>query len=328
VTSTAEIRPTADQLQQERSLFITNLADVITISTLVVVALMTGSLTILSEAVRGTLMISIQFYSIWVLWAMHRGKLRHFEYGPGKIEELVWVIVGAALIVAAVWIAWRIIDAVFSAEPAASPTGLAVAAVVNAANCLVNGLGFHSMYAAAKGKESGVFGAQLRARVTMLTASAILQVTLTIAAFAKDAEIALLLDALGATLIVGLKFQTGLRMIGRALPALIDAPAKGEVALQIRSRVHEALPEARITSIRTRQVDSTIFAQVELAPEDLQMLHGFSENIAAIRRDMYEDGYDLDLSFAVAPPESFDDAVRATAALSQHGETVSVGGVK
>jgi divalent metal cation (Fe/Co/Zn/Cd) transporter len=304
VTAVANMQPTAEQLGQERSLFFTNLADIFMITTLSIVAITTGSLTILSEAVRGILLVSIQFYSMWVFWAMHRGKLRHFEYGAGKIEQLVWVIVGAGLIMAALWVAWVVVETVFSAQPAASPLGLAIAAIVNAINNVINGLGFYSMYTASRGKESGIFGAQLRARLTMLTATALLQVTLTIAALAKDADIALFLDASGAIFIVGLKLQTGLRMIGQGLPALIDAPADRQVASQIRSLVEEAVPDAQIAAVRTRQVGKTIFARVDIASQDLSIVQARHEQIAAIARKMLEAGFDVDLSFAIASPES------------------------
>ncbi len=226
--------PTKEERAKEVSLFYTNLADTGMVALLIVTAITTGSLTMLGESVRGVLLLSIQFYSIWMLNAVHRDRLTRYEYGIGKIEQFVWVVVGIGLWFGAFWVAQTIVETIVSAEPPASPRGLATAAIVNAINLLINSLGLLAMYAASRDRESGIFGAQIRVRVGMLLVTLILQVTLTVAALAKDPGIALVMDAAGACLCVYFKLRRGFGMIAQGLPDLLDAPAKRELGALIR----------------------------------------------------------------------------------------------
>ena len=68
--------PSRDERTKEASFLYSTLADVGNVSQFIVVAILSGSLTILSEAVRGALMIVISFYSLWLLRAVHRETLR------------------------------------------------------------------------------------------------------------------------------------------------------------------------------------------------------------------------------------------------------------
>ena len=127
-----------------------------------------------------------------------------YEYGVGKLEQFVWLIVGLSLVIGALWVASRVVTTVLSSAPPASPLALTLSALVNAINLAVSFLGWYAMRVAARDEPFGVIGAQLRAKLTMLLSSLYLQVTLTVAALAKDDAIALTLDAFGATFVVAL----------------------------------------------------------------------------------------------------------------------------
>ena len=126
--------PTKEERAKEVSLIYAFVADTGITALLVVTAITTGSLTVFGEAVRAVLVISIQFYSIWLLNAVHRDRLTRYEYGVGKMEQFVWVVVGLGMVVGGFWVAQTVVKTILSAEPAASPLGLATAAIVNAIN--------------------------------------------------------------------------------------------------------------------------------------------------------------------------------------------------
>ena len=254
--------PTSDERAKEVSFFYTSLGDIGIVALIVIVAVGSGSLTMFSEAVRGVLLLTVQLYSLWVLFAVHRDRLSRYQYGVGKIEQFVWVVVGLSFVIGALWVAHSVIASLLSPAPAASPLGLALAAVANAINLVINGLGWHAMRVAARDDTSGVFGAQLSARRGLLVASLVLQITLTAAALAKDPQIALVLDALGAAMVVFLKLRRGILMIARGLPDLLDAPAADDVAGVIRSALASLLPEPAVRSIRTRRAGRQSFAEV------------------------------------------------------------------
>jgi divalent metal cation (Fe/Co/Zn/Cd) transporter len=294
-------QPTKEERSKETSLFNTTLADIGVTALLLIVAITSGSLTMIGEAVRSVLMLSVQFYSIWVLFAAHRGRLDHYEFGIAKLEQFVWVIVGSGLVVGAFWVAHAIVETVFSTAPAAAPIAMAIAALVNGINLLINAIGLYSMYAASDDRDTGIFGAQVRARIGGLFTTIILQVTLTIAALVKDPEIALFLDAAGAALIVYFKLARGIGMISQGLPALLDAPAQLEMRTLIHQTIRTIVPENHIVSIRTRRCGGFTFAELTVAGPAFPSLEALHNSTAEIERGLSEGGAEVDLSVVVAP---------------------------
>jgi divalent metal cation (Fe/Co/Zn/Cd) transporter len=296
--------PTKEERAKEVSFFYTNLADTGMVALLIVTAITSGSLTMLGEAVRGVLLLSIQFYSIWLLYAVHRDRLTRYEYGVGKMEQFVWVVIGIGMLFGGFWVAQTVVETILSAEPAASPLGLAMAAIVNAINLVINAIGLFAMYAASRDRESGIFGAQIRARVGMLLVTLILQVTITAAALAKDPGIALVMDATGACLIVYFKLRRGFKMIAHGLPDLLDAPAKRELGALIRRTAAAILPEEHIVSIRTRRSGSRTFAEVAVAGSAFPSMQALRSQTAAIRQALRREDAEIDLEVVVASKEA------------------------
>ncbi len=140
--------PIKDNRGRELSVRYTWLGDVVTISLLGIFAILTGSLTLLSEGIRGVLMLGVSFYSVWVLYAVHRDRLTRYEYGTGKIEQFVSIVVGLGLVVSGFWVAQTVVDTILTAKPAAGPLDLTSPAIANSINTLVNVLGWFAMVAA------------------------------------------------------------------------------------------------------------------------------------------------------------------------------------
>jgi divalent metal cation (Fe/Co/Zn/Cd) transporter len=298
--------PTRQEQAKERSFLYTSLADTVIVALLVIFALATGSLTLLGEAIRGVLMLTIQFYALWVLLALHRDRLARFQYGLGKMEQFVWVVIALGLLVSGLWVARTVIETIFTAQTAASPLGLTWAAIVNAINTLVNALGWFAMVAASDDDDSEVYRAQLRARFTMLISALILQGTLTAAALAKDAAIALVLDAVGAIFVTCLMLYNGFSMIARALPDLLDAPASAELGATIRQSVAAVVAEADIMAIRTRRAGRQTFAEVTIAASAFPSLAALAARTAAIRQSLQRQGAEVDLAVVVGSEEGGD----------------------
>ena len=138
-----------------------------------------------------------------------------------------------------------------------------MAAVANAINTAANILGWVMLVASRDGATE-VYESQIRVRFTMMTSAIALQVTLTIAALAKDPGLVLLLDGLGATFVAGLMCINGVSMVSGALPDLLDAPARDAAAKAIRAVAAEALTADQILKVRTRRSGPTAFAEVTL----------------------------------------------------------------
>jgi divalent metal cation (Fe/Co/Zn/Cd) transporter len=291
--------PTKDERARELSVLYTWLGDVVTISLLVIFAILTGSLTLLSEGIRGVLMLGVTFYSVWVLYAVHRDRLTRYEYGTGKIEQFVSVVVGLGLVLSGFWVAQTVVDTIFLAKPAAGPLDLTSAAIVNSINTLVNVLGWFAMVAASGAADSEVFRAQLRARFTMLVSSLFVQATLTVAALAKDDAIALILDAVGAIFVTCLMLFNGFSMMARALPSLLDAPASTKLGALIRRAVAGVMPEDDIVSIRTRRSGRAAYAQVTLSGAAVTSVAALRDRTTAINDALRREGAEVDLTVVV-----------------------------
>ena len=307
--------PTNEERAKESSFLFANATDVAATALLILMAIASGSLTMLGEAVRAQLMLITSFYAYWVMRAVHRERLTRYEYGVGKLEQFVWLVVGLSLVIGALWVASRVITTVFSSEPPASPLALTLAAMVNAINLVVNFLGWYVMHVAAREDAFGVFGAQLRAKVTMLLSSLFLQWTLTVAALAKDDAIALTLDALGAIFVVTLMLYKGWPMIARALPDLLDAPATEELRELILATLASVLPEDHIFTVRTRRCGPTTFARVTVSDAAFASVAALHEATAAVTDGLRRTGADVDLMIVPlvegGPPDADDEAIDA-----------------
>ncbi|MCP4328424.1 MAG: cation transporter [Alphaproteobacteria bacterium] len=291
---------TNENRAKESAFLYTAIADTGMAALLILVAVLSGSLTILGEAARSTLMLVIGFYTYWLLISVHRGRLTRFEFGVAKIEQFVWLIVGLGLVVGGLWIAQNVVDTIFSGRPAASPLGLTLAAVTNAVNSLINVVGWYAMVSASRDDDSEVYRAELRARVTMMTSSLFLQVTLTVAALAKDDVIALFLDAAGATFVTYIMLFNGFSMIAKAVPHLLDAPASADLRELIRRSVAEVAGENNIVSIRTRRAGGTTFAEVAVLATALPSIAALTDTAAAVEAALAREGVAVDLAIVPA----------------------------
>jgi divalent metal cation (Fe/Co/Zn/Cd) transporter len=259
--------PTRDQTGKEHAVLFTAVADLAVVTLMFAFAASTHSLTLLSEAVRVALMLVIEFYSLFLLRAVHRDRLGRFGFGIGKVEQVCFLAIGAALLFSGFWIMNRLVDLVLFNAQAALPLGLAIAAAVNAINTLINLLGWYAMFEASRNDDSPIFRAQLRSRVVKLVSSLFVQATLTIAALAMDPVVSTWLDGLGAAFVAVTMMTIGVQMCLECAPDLLDRP----VPEVIRKRVDEAVAAAglrpqEVTRLRTRRSGSTPHIEMTLAP--------------------------------------------------------------
>lgn len=297
----ASVRTPSDtELAKERAVILPVAADIGLTIMLVVAGLATGSLTLISEAVRAVLMLAASVYSIIVMRGVHRGRMNRFEFGVGKLEQFVTILVGVALLVSGLWVAQSVVASLTAVEPPPSPRGLAMGAVVNALNTAINCLGWVSLMAAREGA-SEVYRTQLRARFTMMSSSLALQVTLTFAALAQDPGLVLILDASGATFVAVLMFLNGIAMVGQSLPDLLDAPARDEIASVIRSAAAEILPPEQLVRIRTRRTGTRTFAEVAVRHRAFASTEALGAAAAKLEKAAGQAGFDAEVTLVVVP---------------------------
>lgn len=277
--------PTQEQKAKEAAILWTYLADLAIVLLTLLFAIVTLSLTLIGEVLRMVLMMVVDCYSFLILRAVHRDRLRKFRFGIGKVEQICNLSIGAGLVVSSIWVVDQIVEVLLFGQTAASPLGLAMAAVVNAVNTLINALGWFAMVTAARSDDSAIYKAQLRSREVSLVASLVVQTTLTIAVLARDPMISTLLDALGAAFVVWIMVSIGLKMMWEAMPDLLDYRVPERMREQIESAVATAgLEPKELVRARTRRSGSLAHVELTMAPAHRLSLADLKQRIGHLQR--------------------------------------------
>ena len=294
-----------EQRRRERALVLAALLD----SGLVVLLLLGGiageSLTCLAEGIRGGLMTLIDLVALFVIRKIHRGALTGFDYGTGKIEELCGIGIALGLGAGALLVGYDALTMARAGHSDASPLGLALAAVIGATNLLVNFISWDAVRQATMGRPSAIMTAQLRARTTKLVASTMVQVTMTVAALAKDPVVVAIADAVGALLVCAVMAHAALGLLREAVPDLLDRSI-ANVARPALEQAAAVLPAGlRLAGFRSRGTPRAFALEVTLACRsgtDVQELAHAERRLAAEMRRLLPD---IELSVAIqAVPET------------------------
>lgn len=265
-------------------------------SVILIAALATASLSLLGETLRSAFFVGLEFYAVFVLLLLHRGSFSRFDYGTGKLEETVWVVLGVGLLIGSFWMVDRIFFVAFGLQESAQPLGLAIAALVNAISLLVNYVSRRVMRQYLRNGGSFVFEAHLKLRDAMFLGSVGLQCTLTAAALARDADLALAFDILGAAFLAILMFRRGIIVMARSLPDLLDAPAAEEQQHWIVRIAESLLPAGELVDIRTRRSGKTIEVEIEVAGDACRSAGDLCRWTTAIENALHNDGLNVDVA--------------------------------
>jgi divalent metal cation (Fe/Co/Zn/Cd) transporter len=229
-------------------------------------SLVSGSLTLFAEFIRGTLMTLLDLVTYVILRRIHRGQFTGYDYGTGKLEQLFGALIATSLVLAGMWIFTGAVESFFT-YTVHSPWGLALAAITNAINLTLNFVAWFAMRLSGGGDASPVFAAQLHARFVKLLASASIQVTLTLSALALDNVVASWLDAIGAIFVAFVTIRAGAGMLQEIMPDLLDKDRSRDVADAVRNAVAAAgLPAGDILATRSRTSGGRLFLELEVAP--------------------------------------------------------------
>jgi divalent metal cation (Fe/Co/Zn/Cd) transporter len=292
--------PTPEQKAKEAAVLYTALADVANVALQFVFAAFTRSLSLLSEAIRGALMLAIEFYAYFVLRAVHRDRLGKFRFGIGQLEQMCNLAIGAGLVLSGLWVAHQVVQLLVLEKPAATPLGLATAAAINSINMVINSLGWFAMFSASRSDDSAIYSAQLRARTVKLLSCFVVQTTMTIAALAKDPLISACLDGLGATFVGALMVAIGSKMVWGALPDLLDRAVPEELEATIETILNEArVVSADIAGRRTRRAGSFPHIELTLSTTGSLRVGDFLHRVRGLYGHLRPHAPDADIAIAV-----------------------------
>ena len=294
---------TAEQRGRERALILVALLDGTLVGLLLLVGVFGGSLTCVAEALRGGLVDLIALVSLFVIRRLHRGTLTGFDFGTGKIEQLCSLAIAAALAVSAVWVAHDAVELFLSEHSDATPLALTLAAVVGALNVCINVIAWDEVRRAARGRPSAIMHAQLRSRWTKLLSSLTVQVTMTLAAIAKDPMLAAMADAVGALLVCGVMAVAAWELFADSLPDLLDR-SMDRLARPALLQAMGVVPGFALAGFRSRGTARAFVLEVMLAcppGAEVRALAQSERRLAAELRRLLPD---VELSLVVRAAEA------------------------
>ena len=261
-TDQTELTPA--QREKERALFRALWLDATTFIFVLIAGLSSGSLTIIAELPRGGLLFLIEIITVATLYRSHRGKFSDFEYGIGKIERVIAVVIVGGLFIAAAFT----LDATLHrlSNPVALPTPAMILSVMAASyNLTINLWCFGEFTRANQNETSLIIAAQVRSRLVKIIASGVVVLILVITIWLPDPKAATLIDCLGAIFVVGYMVASGWQLLRESLPDLLDrALPEPEQLLLLRVITSHFEDFENFGSIKSRRSGGRAFIDINI----------------------------------------------------------------
>jgi len=288
---------TAEQHARERSIFWAILADCAIVAAMVQVSLFGGSFTMLAEALRASLMLAIEIFSLVVMRRIHRGVLSGFEFGHGKLEQVASLSIAAGMFGGAVWIAIGVLEILAGEKSLGTPFGLALAAMLGAVNTLANIITWDAMRRAARSGGSIIMRAQLRARVVKLFSSLFVQATMTVAAVSLNDVIVAWADAVGSAFVAAIMVINAVEMMRSGLPDLLDRTVEEEIQIAVnRALARHFSDYDHLEHVRSRRAGDKVFIEVALGVDRNLALGDADRRVEALKTTLAEEIRRADVS--------------------------------
>lgn len=290
-------RITADQHAKERSIFWAILADTAIIAAMIQVGLFGGSFTIMAEALRASLMLAIEIFSLVVMRRIHRGVLSGFEFGHGKLEQVASLSIAVGMLGGAVWIGLGVLEIIAGEKPLGTPFGLALAAMLGAVNTCANVVTWDAMRRAARSGGSVIMRAQLRARVVKLFSSLFVQATMTVAAVSLNDVIVAWADAIGSAFVAGFIVINAIEMMRSGLPDLLDRTVDEEIQIAVnRALARHFKTYDHLDRVRSRRAGEQVFIEITLGFDGNLALDEADRRVEALKTTLNEEVRRADIS--------------------------------
>ena len=258
-------RVTPEQQAEENSVQFALTADAGPLFLLMLIGVLGGSLTMMAESIRATLMILIELFSLIVLKRIHRGELADLDFGTGKLEQVANIVIGTAMLIGALWIGSRAVAELSGERAPGTPFGLAMAAMAGALNLYINFLAWDRVRRALRAESSLIMQAQLTSRWVKLISTLFVLITMTIAAVSIDEEVVAWADVVGSLFVACFIVVNALDMLRTGLFDLLDRSA----GRKVREAIDHALARhagdyGELARVRSRRSGRVVFIELAL----------------------------------------------------------------
>jgi divalent metal cation (Fe/Co/Zn/Cd) transporter len=260
----SSVQPSEQQIAREWAIIFALILDGGMVVSMVLIGVLGGSLTILAEALRGGLGNATECFTVVLLRRIHRHTVVAMDYGTGKLEEVVSVIIAASMLLAAGWVSLNVWRLTTGQREIGTPLGLACAAIIGFINLYVNVLAWDAVRRAMAGGHSIIMESQLRLRTTKLVSSIVVSAGLTIAALSTDDVIVEWADGLGGLFVAVYMIIESIIVLRSSIPDLLDRSAgdsEGAIRQVLEARGSEY---EEVRRVRSRRAGHTTFIEIDL----------------------------------------------------------------
>ena len=294
---TRDSRITPEEQAEESSVQAALIADAGIIFSFLLIGILGGSLTMVAETIRTSLMGVIELFSVLVMRRIHRGELADLEFGTGKLEQIANTVIGAAMLGGAIWIAGKALAQIVGERSIGTPFGLTMAAVAGALNLYVNFLAWNSMRRVLRAESSLVMVAQLQARTVKLVSSLCVLGTMTLAALSTDTEVVAWADAVGSLFVAAFIAMNALDLLGSGLTDLLDRSAGRLVRATIdRALARHAGDYGQVERVRSRRSGRVVFIELALRFDPSLSIAEVNRRIDALKQSLGREIEHADIS--------------------------------
>ncbi|MEX2296153.1 MAG: cation diffusion facilitator family transporter [Dongiaceae bacterium] len=288
---------TLDQRRKENSIFYSLIADMGILTIFFIVGIVGGSLTIIAEMIRGTLMNAIEGFSLLVMRRVHRETLFTLEFGPGKLERVANVGIAISMVIGALWVFINAILMILGDRELASPLGLALAAVCAAINLFINLLAWDAVRRAAQTGKSVIMQAQLKSREVKLLSSVFILAALTVATLTPDPVIVTWAEVIGSTIVAGVILFNAIDLFRAGLPDLLDRSVDESAQIAINRALAKHFDDYEsLGRVRSRRSGHRTFIEVALGFDETLTMTEVGRRIVAIGNSMQTEIENADVS--------------------------------
>ena len=209
-----------DQRDKENAVLWAIVLDTTLLVFYMIVGLLSGSLTALSELVRCVLLLTIEYVSYVVLRRTHRSGYTDFEFGTGKIERVTNLLVAFGLVLSSVYIFSKAVT--MGDDVPLSTNSLLLTMIAANINLMVNYYCSVLFVRSNREEKSVIMASQIAARIAKTVASIIVFVVLVLALWLPDPRAARLVDLWGSIFLVCYMLITAYGLIKESLPEILD----------------------------------------------------------------------------------------------------------
>jgi cation diffusion facilitator family transporter len=281
-----QLELTRAQRNKEFSLLRAIVLDFVVYAALVVSAILSGSLTILAEVPRGGLLLAVEVVSLVTLRRSHRGLLSAFEYGIGKIERVIGILISGGLFVAALVTVNSTIARLQHPEVLPTPA-MIFGVLIATTNLVINTYCLGDFARSNVDQPSLILESQVRSRLVKTISSLVVVLVLVAAIWLPDPVAAGWVDALGAVFVSVYMVVTGVQMLRESLPDLLDQALPEQEQLKLMGVMSQYYGDfLNFGSIRSRRSGGHAYIDIELEFEHDLMLSEVNRRCRAIRDEV------------------------------------------